>query len=99
MKYSKLTDQASDVASTVGDTLTDAVSVGLDRGRDLVSTAADRLPDPSTASDWTRQHVPGLKPPKSRGLSSWLPLIGAIAVVAAVVWWLRRDTDADSITR
>lgn len=99
MDYTKVSDQASDVASTVTDTVSEAVTTGLERGRDLVTTAVERLPDSSTAADWTRQHVPGLTPRrKSRGLKSWLPLIGAIAVVAVLVWWLRRDSEPESVT-
>ncbi len=94
MKYSKISDQAADVASTVTETVGEAVSTGLDRSKDLVSAAADRMPDTSAAADWTRQHVPVLTP-KSRGrtVKSWLPLVGAIAVVVALVWWFRRESD------
>ncbi len=94
MKQAKISDQAADVAYNVTETVGDALSTGLDRSKALVSTAADRLPDTSTAADWTRHHVPGLAPPKRRRtVRSWLPLVGAIAVVAALVWWFRRDAD------
>lgn len=94
MNYSKISDQAADAASNVTGTVGEALSTGLDRSKDLVSAASERLPDTSTAADWTRQHVPGLTP-KTRGatIKSWLPLIGAVAIVAALVWWFRRDAD------
>ncbi|CAN5798201.1 hypothetical protein BH20ACT4_BH20ACT4_06990 [soil metagenome] len=95
MKQAKISDQAADVAYNVTETLGDALSTGLEKSKVLVSAAADRLPDTSTAADWTRQHVPGMTPPKSRRatVKSWLPLFAAIAVVAGLVWWFRRDSN------
>ena len=58
MNTTTLPKQAGELASHVGDTMTDAVSKSMELARELVTTAEERLPD--SAVDWTREHVPGL---------------------------------------
>jgi hypothetical protein len=87
-----LPKQAGDVASQVGDTMSDALSTGLELARDVVAAAGEHLPD--GAADWTRQVVPGLTTER-RYLSARRFALFAALLLAVVggVWLLRRRSD------
>jgi hypothetical protein len=89
MNTTTLPKQAGELASHVGDTMTDAVSKGMERARDLVTTAEEHLPD--TAVDWTREHVPGLgtrSPSHTR--RNLFAIVFFVTALAALTWWMRR---------
>ncbi len=89
MNTTTLPKQAGELASHVGDTMTDAVSKSMELARDLVTTAEERLPD--SAVDWTREHVPGLgtRSP-SHGRRNVFVIVLFVAALAGLTWWMRR---------